>query len=175
MFERGRSKQTPNVHAHKHNTGDGANPPGNLSARSLRVLIVDANAETADSLSRLVALAGHEVRWTSDSASALKIALVQIPQVVLLAIDVLEMDGYQLARQLRLDSRLKACFLIAMRSKTDDGGRQHCDEADIDLFLAQPVDQPLLESLLSWEGERLDDFDSQSRFVFQSGPDKNMN
>lgn len=127
--------------------------------RSLRVLIVDGNADAAALLASFVRRRGHDVCWTCDGATALEVAQTQEPQVVLLAIDMEEMDGFQLAQRLRCDSRLKTCYLIAMRDKADARRHQQCAAADIDLFLAKPVDRRLLDSLLSWEGERLDDFD----------------
>lgn len=122
---------------------------------SLRVLIVHGNADAADALAGFVRQRGHDVRWTCDGASALEVAIAHEPQVVLLAIAMKAMDGYELAAQLRRDTRMKACFLIAMKHSADAWGHEQCSEGDIDLFLPTPIDHLVLESLLMWEGERL--------------------
>ena len=138
--------------------------------RPLRVLIVDGKADTADSLAKRMRHRGHDVRWTCDGASALKVALVHVPEVVLLDVDTPDEGGYELAQQLRLDARLKRCFLIAMRSNghTDAWGHEQSSQADFDLFLAKPIDHLVLETLLMWEGERL----NESKTPHTSGPER---
>jgi CheY-like chemotaxis protein len=123
--------------------------------RSLRVLIVDDDQDTADSLSRLISSWGHDARGAYDGAACLELAAAHAPEVVLLAVAMLGMDGYELAQQLRLDARLKKCYLIAMKEKADAWGHEHCLESDFDLFLAKPVDRAVLRDLLSLEGRRL--------------------
>jgi CheY-like chemotaxis protein len=121
--------------------------------RSIRVLIVDDEHEVADSLSAVVSSWGHDVRRVYDGASGLAEAGHHMPHVVLLDIAMPGMDGYELARQLRLHAAIKGCFLLAMRASSDDRSGW-C--SDIDLFLAKPMNLSVLESLLLMEGERLD-------------------
>jgi CheY-like chemotaxis protein len=163
MFDESESTKNQRCDPHKRRLDvtptphDAASATRRVSAngRALRVLIVDGNAHTADALAQFVRQCGHNVRWTCDGATALKVAVAHESQVVLLAIGMKEMDGYELAQQLRLDARLKKCFLIAMRHKADAWGHEQCNKADIDLFLAKPIDHLVLETLLMWEGERL--------------------
>jgi CheY-like chemotaxis protein len=137
--------------------------PGNASTvvriaagrRSLRVLIVDDDRDIADSLSRLITSWGHDVRRAYDGASGLRLAVAYEPEVVLLDISMSGMDGYELAKQLCLVTRLKGCFLVAMRGHADAQQGFHCKEAEIDLVLAKPVDLVVLQTLLLMEGERL--------------------
>jgi CheY-like chemotaxis protein len=67
----------------------------------LRILVVDDNREAAQSLSLLLSSEGHTVILVYDSRAALKIALAEQPQVVLLDIGLPSMAGYALARALR--------------------------------------------------------------------------
>lgn len=122
---------------------------------SLRVLIVHGNADSANALAGFVRQRGHDVRWTCDGASALEVAVAHEPQVVLLAIAMKGMDGYELAARLRRDARMKACFLIALKHSADAWGHGPGSQANIDLFLPMPIDYPVLETLLMWEGQRL--------------------
>lgn len=124
--------------------------------RSLRVLIVDDEQEAADSLCVIVRSWGHDARRVYDGASGLTLAADHLPNVVLLDIAMPEMDGYALAQQLRCRPSLKGCFLVAMRASRDERDSQRRKEADIDLFLAKPMDLATLETLLLMEGERLD-------------------
>jgi DNA-binding response OmpR family regulator len=123
--------------------------------KSMRVLIVDDEQEAADALGVMVTSWGHDVRRFYDGATGLAGARAQLPNVALLDITMPGMDGYELARQLRLRSDLHGCYIIAMRASDDlrDVPRM---EASIDLFLAKPMNLSVLETLLHMEGERLD-------------------
>jgi len=128
---------------------------GAFDRRSLRVLIVDDEQNVANSLSELVSSWGHDARGAGDGATGLEMAARHQFDVVLLDIGMPGMDGYDLAKELRGQSRLKGCFLVAMRAGSDrrDSSRR---EANIDLFLAKPIDVDVLETQLLMEGERLE-------------------
>ena len=72
------------------------------AASPARVLIVDDNRDAADSLAALLALEGHTIERVYSAAEALQRAVPFKAQVVLLDIGLPEMDGYEVARQLRL-------------------------------------------------------------------------
>lgn len=134
----------------------GAEPGGNeTSRRSLRVLVVDHDADMAVDLSRTIESWGHEVRWICDGNAALDLAISHQAEVVLLDICLSEMSGYTLAHALRSEPRLKGCFLLALRSPSDRRRDAHFREADIDMVLAKPLDVHVLETLLELEGDRL--------------------
>jgi CheY-like chemotaxis protein len=135
--------------------GNAADAHVAVGRRSLRVLIVDDEREVADSLYELVSSWGHEVRGAYDGATGLEMAAIHQFEVVLLDIAMPGMDGHELAHELRRDTRLKGCFLVAMRAGSDQRDRSR-KEMDIDLFLAKPIDVGVLETLLLMEGERLD-------------------
>ena len=82
--------------------------------RSLRVLVADDNRDAADSMSLLVKMWGHEVRQTYDGAAALEMAAAYRPDVLLLDISMPKMDGCQLAKQLRRQTRFTETLLIAI-------------------------------------------------------------
>lgn len=119
------------------------------------MLIVDDERDVTDSLSELVSSWGHAARGAYDGATGLELAAIHSFEVVLLDIAMPGMDGYELAGELHRDTRLKGCFLVAMRAGSDQRDRSR-KEADIDLFLAKPIDVTVLETLLLMEGERLD-------------------
>jgi CheY-like chemotaxis protein len=125
------------------------------SRRSLRVLLVDDDPEAADELSRAIGNWGHEVRWISDGSAAVPMAIAHRAEVALLDIALSGMSGYVVARELRREPGLRGCFLLAMRWRTDRRRDKQFREADIDMFLAKPLDLLVLETLLALERDRL--------------------
>lgn len=119
--------------------------------RSLRVLVIEDDADTAECMTRLVSLWGHDVRQANSAQAGLKEAFVYRPDFVLLDIGMPTMDGCAVARQLRLDPRLQGCFIVAITGYGDAEQRRRCYEAGINVFLVKPVDHVVLETLLNLE------------------------
>lgn len=123
--------------------------------RRLRVLIVDNDRDATDTLAALVSLWGHDVWSAYDGATGLAIAAAASPDVVLLDIAMPEMDGCELAVQLRKRAGLQDCFLIAVTGFGDEKHRRQCRQAGIDLFLVKPVEAVVMGTLLMLERQRL--------------------
>ena len=119
----------------------------------LRVLIVDDYRASADTMAMLVDVWGHDVRRAYDGTTGLALAAAYQPDVLLLDIIMPEMNGLEVARQMRQQTRLNDCFIIAVTGRTDAGYRRQCEEAGIDLFLIKPVTPSILQTLLTWEFE----------------------
>jgi CheY-like chemotaxis protein len=118
------------------------------SKRLLRVLVVDDDQDTAESLSRLVNLWGNDARAAYGGVEALAMTLVQQPDVVLLDLSMPRMDGCQVARQLRQRTAFADTLLIAITGWTDQAHRLLCDAAGFDRYLIKPIDLARLKSLL---------------------------
>lgn len=123
-----------------------ASPP---SARPVRVLVVEDHPDAAYSIALLLNLWGHEVRLAHEAKSALEIALAFQPEVVLLDIGLPEVDGYQIARQLRQQTGLQSALLIALTGYGQEEDRRRSREAGFDLHLVKPVLPETLQNLLS--------------------------
>ena len=91
---------------------------------------------------------GTPPAWLTTAAAGLKVAAAQHPDVVLLDITMPRMDGFEVARQLRLDAPRNACYIIAVTGRGDDECRRKCHEADIDLMLIKPVESSLMKTIL---------------------------
>jgi CheY-like chemotaxis protein len=119
----------------------------------LRVLVVDDYRASADTMSRLVATWGHDVRRAYDGTIGLALAAAYQPEVLLLDLIMSEVSGPALARQVRRQARVNNCLMIAVTGRTDAGHRLRCEEAGIDLLLIKPVDLSFLRTLLAVESE----------------------
>src|SRR5918999_2546639 len=81
---------------------------------SRRILVVDDNQDSVDSLAVLLQIWGHTVEVAYDASSALEAARTFRPEIALLDIGLPGMTGLELARQLRALPGLAGLYLVAV-------------------------------------------------------------
>jgi CheY-like chemotaxis protein len=113
-----------------------------------RVLVVDDNADSAESLSLLLELMGHTVRTAHDGEEALEQAETFRPELVLMDIGMPRMDGYEAARRLRQLPWAGEVVIVALTGWGQDEDKRRSEEAGFDRHLIKPVDPTALEALL---------------------------
>jgi PAS domain S-box-containing protein len=116
---------------------------------SRRVLVADDNKDAADTLGLLLELYGHEVRVAHSGNAALAVAHSFHPNVALLDIAMPDLSGYEVARNLRVDTCCPDILLIALTGYGQDGDKERAHEAGFDHHLTKPVDPSKLEALIS--------------------------
>jgi PAS domain S-box-containing protein len=126
-----------------------AEPRHATEAETRRILIVDDNADAADSLAIMLRLKGHEVEVARDGPAALARATARPPDVALLDIGMPVMDGNELARRFRQNPDLKHVRLGAVTGWGQDDDRRRTSEAGFDFHLVKPVDVASLEKELN--------------------------
>ena len=123
-----------------------ASRPGEVP---VRVLVVEDNVPTGETLCELLALWGHEVRLAQDGPSALGQAAELQPDVVLLDLGLPGMDGYEVARQLRAERAGRVLRIVALTGYGQDEDRQRTREAGFDEHLTKPVPPEVLKGVLA--------------------------
>ncbi len=124
-------------------------PPAPAAPREgLRVLLADDNVDAADTMSAVLEMSGHEVRTVYSGQAALQAAPDFAPDVMLLDIGMPGMSGYEVAQQLRADSRYDSTVLVALTGWGSEGDRTQAMVAGFDHHLTKPVDLQALEPLL---------------------------
>jgi len=119
-----------------------------VEQQGLRILIVEDEQEFAEALSRSLRKAGHEVQLASDGASALEATRYEQPDVVFFELELLDMNGYAVARGIQEHAGWKRPLLVAFTGQTDRESCRRTQEVGIDLLLSKPVDLALLRNLL---------------------------
>jgi PAS domain S-box-containing protein len=114
----------------------------------LRILVVDDNVDSADSMALLLSLDGHEVRTAFDGPGALTEAADFQPRAVLLDIGLPGMDGYEVARRMRELPGLRDVLMIAITGYGQEDDRTRSKAAGFDHHLVKPVDPEALSRLL---------------------------
>ncbi|HWM45123.1 MAG TPA: response regulator [Burkholderiales bacterium] len=124
-------------------------PAGLYSAsRPVRVLVADDNRDAADSLQRVLALYGHEVRVAYDGATALRIGQEFRPRVAVLDITMPGSDGYDVARAIRRQQG-RDVTLVALTGWGKEADRLRAMESGFDYHLVKPIDPDALNQLLA--------------------------
>jgi len=103
-----------------------------------RIMIVDDNADAAETLGLLLSAHGHTVTVFNDPLAALGAAAQLRPQIAVLDIGLPGLDGYQLAQRLRAllgDS----CRLIALSGYGQAGDRVRSEAAGFEQHLVKPI------------------------------------
>jgi PAS domain S-box-containing protein len=118
---------------------------------SRRVLIADDNRDAAETLAALLRIDNHDVTVVHDGKQALAALATVQPEVVLLDIGMPELNGYEVARQVRQGSLGRAVTLIAVT-----GWGQHRDKtqalaAGFNHHFTKPVEADRLCELLRSE------------------------
>lgn len=119
------------------------------TGNSLRILVVDDNEDAARMLAMFLEAAGHEVMLEFSARSGLARALAQVPDVCLLDIGLPEMDGMEVARQIRAHPFMQHTRLIAVTGYGQAQDRRNTAAAGFDHHLVKPVDPAMLKSLLA--------------------------
>jgi len=118
------------------------------------VLVVDDSLTVRKITTRLLTREGFRVDSAKDGVDALERMHDLIPDVVLLDVEMPRMDGFELARVMRSDERLKSVPIIMITSRTADKHRNHALEIGVNVYLGKPYqEQQLLDSIAEQLGE----------------------
>jgi len=127
---------------------ESAIPPA-AGTRALRILVVDDNEDSAESMSLLLRYDGHDIGTAYSGETALRMVEAWCPDVVLLDIGMPGMVGYEVARRFRESKRLESTILIAVTGYGRDSDIEQAHAAGFDHHLVKPVDYAKLRLLLA--------------------------
>jgi CheY-like chemotaxis protein len=120
-----------------------------LPRRRLRVIVIEDNQATADSMRQLLELRGHEVRVAYDGLAGVRAAREWPPDAVLCDIGLPGLDGYGVAAALRGHPATAQARLIAVTAYGSDDARRRCREVGFERHFVKPVDPSVLLDLLA--------------------------
>jgi signal transduction histidine kinase/integral membrane sensor domain MASE1/CheY-like chemotaxis protein len=107
-----------------------------------RVLVVDDNRDSADTMAALLSFAGHEVEVCYTGEQAIEAAASFRPEVAVLDLGLPGKDGFEVARQLRGEHG--SMLLIAMTGYGQEEDRRRSAEVGFDVHMTKPVDPAVL-------------------------------
>ena len=124
-----------------------AEGPGS-GVQPLRILVVEDNRDSAESLSRLLRLDGHEVEMAHDGTTAIGIIERVRPDAILLDIGLPGRSGYEVAKMVRQLEWGKEVLLVALTGWGQERDRRLARESGFDHHLIKPVEHAALARLL---------------------------
>jgi CheY-like chemotaxis protein len=122
----------------------------------VRILIVDSDIKLSNSLELALHASGYsETRVAYSGHAALALAAEFQPSLVLLALDLLDMSGYEVARLLREHAQTRDMRLIALTPSHEHAGRELARAAGFERYLLKPIVAFDLQGVMQEGGDRV--------------------
>jgi CheY-like chemotaxis protein/two-component sensor histidine kinase len=119
------------------------------TALARRVLVVDDNVDSAQSLAELLSLQGHTVYTAHAGKQACLQARSVVPEIVFLDLGLPDMSGVEVAKILRQDPKFDATVLVALTGWGSEEDKRRTKQAGFDHHLVKPIQPDSVTSLLA--------------------------
>jgi signal transduction histidine kinase/ActR/RegA family two-component response regulator len=123
-------------------------PAGKGQLARIKVLVVDDNADLVEMLSMVVEAAGHDVRKAFDGRSGISAALEYQPDLILLDVGMPDMNGTEVAKELRRHQEVAGARIVALTGWGQAEDRQRTADAGFDDHLTKPADPERIQQIL---------------------------
>ena len=115
----------------------------------MRVVIVEDNGDAAEALTMLLELFGHQVTVVSNGLAAIDAVRNATFDIGLVDIGLPGIDGYEVARRIRMIPNAKTMTLVALTGYGQEADKQRALSAGFDEHLTKPVKIERLQALLN--------------------------
>jgi CheY-like chemotaxis protein len=126
-------------------TSAGSSPP--VSA-ACSILIIEDHTDARETLATLLQLLGHNTEVAANGSQGVERALAVRPQVALVDLGLPDVDGLQVARQIRA-ALGETVLLVALTGHASDEDRRRTEEAGFNAHLSKPVELEELNRVLA--------------------------
>ena len=113
-----------------------------------RILIVDDNRDTADSLATLISAFGYEAKAVYDGQDAIEQAPLFLPDMALIDIGMPGLNGYETVSRIRQQRCNIHTVLVAVTGRSGDEDKRRAYESGFDLHVPKPMSVEALKELL---------------------------
>jgi CheY-like chemotaxis protein len=113
-----------------------------------RILVVDDNADAAESIAVFMRIEGHEVKTVTDATQALACLEAFAPQVAIIDIGLPGMNGYELASRIRASKTLAVPLMIALTGYGQAEDFDRSREAGFDHHFVKPADLRTIQAAI---------------------------
>ena len=120
-----------------------------MDQKQLRVLVVDDNVDTVETLVTLLEMNGYKATKVHDGLEVVEAARRFSPDVILLDVGLPGLNGYQVATLLREEGLLKNTLLVGITGWGNEAHELAAGEAGFDVQLVKPFEAAALLALLA--------------------------
>jgi two-component system cell cycle response regulator DivK len=117
----------------------------------LKVLYIEDNEDNRKLVNRILGAAGMRVDLAPDGKTGLQYVETQLPDLILVDINLPEMDGYTIVRKLRLKYDQKQLPILALTAHALKDDQEKCIAAGCNGYIPKPIDVDILpQQILSY-------------------------
>lgn len=105
-----------------------------------RILVIEDNEQNRYLVTFLLEASGYEVLTAVDGPQGIALASLELPDLILLDIQLPGMDGHAVARLLRSEPATRETPIVALTSHAMAGDREKAIAAGCDAYFEKPID-----------------------------------
>jgi two-component system cell cycle response regulator DivK len=109
-----------------------------------KILLIEDNEQNRDALSRRLQRQGYDVIMAFDGKQGIALAQAELPDLVLMDLNLPDVDGWEATRQLKAAPETSAIPVMAMTAHAIAGDQERALQAGCDDYHAKPVEFPRL-------------------------------
>lgn len=124
-----------------------------MSGRS--ILVVDDNASNLKLFTYLLALPGYEVTTAACAEDALRVLERLVPHLIIMDLQLPDVDGLTLTRQLKANPRMREVPIVAVTASAMKGDEEKAMAAGVDGYMSKPVEKRAFRAMVASYLERV--------------------
>jgi len=105
----------------------------------MKVLIAEDNPENLELLKDLLEVNGHEVLEATRGDDALVLAGMELPDIILMDIQLPDMDGYEITAILKKSDATRNIPIVALTAHAMEGDREKSLARGCDAYFSKPI------------------------------------
>lgn len=105
-----------------------------------RILVIEDNPNNLELMRYLLSAAGHDVSCATTSRAGLSAATAEVPDLVIMDIQLPDASGYDVLTWMRADARLAGQVIVAVTANAMVGDRDNALAAGFDSYISKPID-----------------------------------
>jgi two-component system, cell cycle response regulator DivK len=120
------------------------------------ILIVDDNPSNLKLFTFLLSLPGYQVRTAASAEQALGVLHELVPDLIIMDLQLPDVDGLTLTRQLKADPRMSGVPIVAVTASAMKGDEEKAWAAGVDGYMSKPVEKRAFRAMVASYLERGD-------------------
>jgi two-component system cell cycle response regulator DivK len=112
------------------------------------ILVVDDNPSNLKLFTYLLAIPGYEVLTARDAEEALGVLRGFRPRLIIMDLQLPDIDGLTLTRQLKADPAMQGVAIVAVTASAKKGDEEQALAAGVDAYMSKPVDKRAFRAMV---------------------------